>query len=83
MRTIENALFKSLKIFVGINISYPTGFIGMKRDDNNNALIIAEITPGWWFYPVGVISKKFKPYFPGPRGFFNISEIRFYVKKDC
>ena len=36
-----------------------------------------------WYYPVGIISKDYNPYFPGPRIFLNITNVQLFVKKDC
>jgi hypothetical protein len=51
--------------------------------DNYYALIKAHTITDAWFYAVGVINQQFKPFFPGPHSFFNISEVQFYVRKDC
>ncbi len=68
--------------FSAIFLTYPTYFGGMILD-NYDALIKAHTITNVWFYAVGVVNQAFKPFFPGPDSFFSISEVQFYVRKDC
>ena len=69
-------------MFSVINVTYSRQFGGMRKD-NSDTLIKADTTNTQYFFPVGIINHSFAPYFPGPYPFLNISEIQFFVTKDC
>ena len=68
-------------LFTVIQLSFPNYFGGM-RLDNIETLMKGDNRTSW-FFPVGVIAQYFAPYFPGPDRNFGISEIQFFVNKDC
>jgi hypothetical protein len=88
-----------LFVVPGVSLAYPDSFGGLKlskvfsktefRNDPGKgltpttSLIHGDTREGFWHYPVGVISKSFQPFFPGPKDLLNIEEIQLFVQKKC
>jgi len=69
-------------IFSGIKLDHPQRFGGLKLV-SSPALMHGDTQQDRWFFPIGIISKEYKPYFPGPNPLVNMTDIQLYVKKDC
>ena len=63
-------------------MAYEEAFEGLKLS-GVEALMHGDSRAGFWHYPVGINSREYKPNFPGPLQYVNITDVQLYIKKTC